>query len=193
MSSYDISRLVRIEFNRSKEIFSTFAHTDALNHLERRQIALGFLRSASATVAAEEAVLLPTLREHAEAAMLSTELIERAAERRAGLKRALEQLDASPRADPRFDAKVERCWILLSAAFHETDQRLLPPFDRHASPRAREGAGRRFYLFRLLLAPTHPHPRAPSCSTAVGLALNCAMAPFDWAHDLLRFGPAMPL
>jgi hypothetical protein len=192
MSSYDISRLVRIEFHRNKDLYSSFSHTAGLDHLSRRHLALSFLRSASQTVAAEEAVLLPLLRQYPED--VSAELVERAAERRAGLKKALEQLDASSGpSDAAFDGKVERAWVLLSAGFHELDQKLLPQLDRHCPLNVRERHGRRFFLFRTLLALTRAHAWAPSCSSIAGLAVNAAMAPLDWARDLVRFGPAMPL
>jgi len=193
MGHYDVSRLIRIEYNRLKENVQTFARTPGLSFAERRTAAQDFLRAASQTVAAEQAVLLPLLRRYPED-QINQELVDRAFERRVGLLKALEALDAANPTAPDFDAKLERCWILLNAAT-EMDQRLLPALDRHCAWEKREQYGRRFYLYRLLFAPTRPHSWVPAemAGGLIGAAINTAMAPMDWAKDLGRFGFAMPV
>jgi hypothetical protein len=188
-----LSRLVRIDYNRIKDLVQTFARTPGLSFAERRTAAQDFLRAASSTVAAEQAVLLPLLRRYPED--INQELVDHAFERRVGLLKALEALDAATPTAPDFDAKLERCWILLNAAYTEMDQRLLPALDRHCPWQKRERHGRRFYLYRLVLAPTRPHSWVPAemAGGLIGAAINTAMAPMDWAKDLGRFGFAMPV
>lgn len=193
MADYDISRMARIEFNRLKDLVQTYARTPGLSWQQRRQCALEFVRACSATVAAEQAVLLPLLRRFPDD--VSPPLVERAGRRRAGLLRALEHLDAARPDAPQYDAALERCVVLLTAAFSEMDQRLLPALDRACPPRERDAHGRRFYLYRLLLAPTRPHSWVPADlgGGLVGAAVNAALAPLDWARDVGRFGLALPV
>jgi hypothetical protein len=193
MGDYDISRMTRIEFNRLKDLVATYARTPGLSFWERRQCALEFVRACSATVAAEQAVLLPLLRRFP--GDVSPALVERAGRRRAGLLRALEELDAARPDSPQHDALLERCYVLLTAAFAEMDQRLLPVLDRACGARERNAQGHRFYLYRLLFAPTRPHSWIPAdmAGGLVGAAVNAALAPLDWARDLARFGLALPV
>lgn len=201
---WDILRMARAEHHRLKDIMSTIVHTPGLSYRERHALAHQFLRDASRTTAAEEAVLLPLLRRYSD--YLPSVLVERAADRRAFLKRQLAVLDQAPLSDVSLDAKVSACWIAASSAFNELDQRFLPLIDRHCPPQVKTAAGRAFYLYRHLLAPTRPHtllvPTAgaagsPLPGNAFGSACSAMMgalvAPVDWARDVARWGVATPV
>lgn len=193
MSHYDISRLVRIQHYALRDMMQTFSRTPGISFAERRTTVNDFVRAASSTVAAEQAVLLPLLRQYPET--ISPELVDRAFERRRGILRTLEALDSGNPTRPDFDARLERCWVLINAAFLEVDQQLLPALDRHCSWEKRESHGKRFYLYRLLFAPTRPHSWVPAevGGGFLGGIVNAALAPLDWARDMARYGFAMPV
>jgi hypothetical protein len=203
MSDYDICRMARLEFNKVKDEYVSMSRTPGLGWRERRALAHDFVRDCSRTVAAEEAVLLPLLQRYK--GDLPAELLERAGQRRLQIKTALLAIDLAPAADPAFDAKMSAAWTYVCAAFADGD-RLLCILDRHCPVEERRRAGRAFYTYRLLLAPTRPHPRLPAAGaagspirrvsvlgSAACAALGAAVAPFDWCRDLVRFGFAMPV
>ncbi|HEX2030131.1 MAG TPA: hemerythrin domain-containing protein [Actinomycetota bacterium] len=150
---------------------------------ERRRVAREIIRELAIHAAVEEQFLYPTVRDRVPDGQ---NLFEQSLEEHQRVERILDELDKAEPADPGYDEKVGQLIRDVSEHVREEENDLLPKLREAVGQEDLDRVGNAMEAAKKL-APTHPHPAAPSTPPG-NLVAGPAAGVVDRIRDALRGG-----
>lgn len=150
---------------------------------ERRLVAQQIVRQLAVHAAVEEQFLYPTVRDRVPD---GENLFEHSLEEHKQVERTLDELDRGEPTEPGYDEKVGQLIRDVSEHVREEENDLLPKLRDAVGQEDLDRIGDAMEAAKKL-APTHPHPKAPSTPPA-NLVTGPAAGVVDRIRDALKGG-----
>lgn len=173
--------LVIADHNEAKSLFARYGATTDLK--EKENLARQLIKALSEHGAQEEMTIYPWMKSHDKS---SVGMVDHGIEEHRDLKKALYELDqlSDGAANPKFDQVVQKVWKTLSHHIEEEESRILPKMREMATKEELIELGNKFNSVKII-APSRPHPAAPSEGIPAMMA-NMGAAAVDKLRDAGR-------
>jgi len=152
------------------------------NDKEKQGVAHNIIKLLSIHAACEEAALYPWMKQHL---ANGPQLVQHALAEHQAIKDDLYALDQMKLGDAGYDAKLQKALRDTQHHVKEEEEELLPMVQKQAST-AELDEIRTAFLNAKTLAPSRPHPSAPT-EPPQNKIVNAATVPIDMARDAGRF------
>jgi len=156
-------------------------HTET-NPKEKQGIAHNIIKLLSIHAACEEAALYPWMKKHFPN---GEQLVAHAIHEHQNIKNDLYTLDQMKLGDAGYDSKLQKAMKDTKHHVQEEESDLLPTLRRRAS-KAELDEIRNSFLSAKTIAPSRPHPSAPT-EPPQNKIVGAATMPIDAARDAGRF------
>lgn len=163
-------RLVENDFNLYQSTIDT---------KEKEQIARRLIKAISQHGAQEEMTVYPWMKER-DPSMVKE--IDEGIHEHTKVKEDLFKLDALKIEDRKFDATLQRVWADLAPHIKEEESVVLPSLEKMATPQELVELGKK-YLSAKSIAPSRPHPAAPTSGGVFTKMANAGTTVLDKARD----------
>lgn len=152
---------------------------------ERTRIAQLVIKKISQHGAQEEMSIYPWMKQHSPK---TAHMVDHGIKEHARLKQDLALLDGMKSTDPLFDKTMKRVWEDLSHHIKEEESDILPTLEKIASASDLSSLGAKFLDLKSI-APTRPHPMAPTGGGAATKMANAGAAAMDNLRDAVQGRP----
>lgn len=174
--------VVQLILKDHREVESLFArYHGATDQKTKQDTAHKLIKEISMHGAKEEMSVYPWMKKNLPS---TAGMVDHGIREHQTLKEDLAALDSMSVSDARFDATVQRVWKDLKHHMKEEESEILPALEKKASAQDLSDLGKTFQSVESI-APSRPHPNAPSEGIA-GVAANMGAKVIDSMRDAAR-------